>query len=294
MSIFSVVKNIVRHPLAGQKKVNAISRFLRWQIGTRLNPYPIIYPFTEKTKLIIQRGMTGATGNLYCGLHEFHDMAFLLHFLREKDCFVDIGSNIGSYTILASGECHATTYVFEPSPHTFNCLTSNILINNLSDKVKAFNLALGEETGFIGFTTSLDTANHAVIEESENLIRVPISTLDGIMDEKKVSLIKIDVEGFEMNVIKGGTKTLSQDDLKAIIIELNGSGRRYGYEDIDIHRAIADFGFKPFEYNALTREIISLDSYNQKADNTIYIRDTDFVLKRIKTAGQMKVLDILI
>ena len=47
--------------------------------------------------------MTGATGNIYCGLYEFLDMAFLLHFLRNGDLFGDIGSNIGSYTVLATG-----------------------------------------------------------------------------------------------------------------------------------------------------------------------------------------------
>jgi hypothetical protein len=40
--------------------------------------------------------MTGATQNLYCELHEYNDMAFLLHFLREEDSFADVGANIGS------------------------------------------------------------------------------------------------------------------------------------------------------------------------------------------------------
>jgi hypothetical protein len=47
-------------------------------------------------------GMTGATGNLYVGLHEFEEMAFLLHFLRPGDLFADVGANVGSYTILAA------------------------------------------------------------------------------------------------------------------------------------------------------------------------------------------------
>lgn len=51
--------------------------------------------------------MTGATGNIYVGLHEFEDMAFLLHVLRRTDLFVDVGANIGSYTILAGGAAGA-------------------------------------------------------------------------------------------------------------------------------------------------------------------------------------------
>jgi len=86
MKIISTVLYIIKHPLNRHQKCKAFWRFIKWQINTRINPYPIIYQFTEKSKLIIKKGMTGATGNLYCGLHEFNDMAFLLHFLRKKIC----------------------------------------------------------------------------------------------------------------------------------------------------------------------------------------------------------------
>jgi thymidylate synthase len=64
--------------------------------------------------------MTGATGNIYAGLHEFEDMAFLLHLLRSEDMFADVGSNIGSYTILASGVVGAKSVAFEPVPSTYH------------------------------------------------------------------------------------------------------------------------------------------------------------------------------
>ncbi len=44
--------------------------------------------------MVVEPGTTGATGNVYCGLHEFEDMALLLHILRKVDRFVDIGANI--------------------------------------------------------------------------------------------------------------------------------------------------------------------------------------------------------
>src|ERR1700761_268360 len=102
MNIFSLLRFIYSHPLNRNNKLKSIFRFLKWQINIRLNPYPIIYTYTEKAKLIVKKGMTGATGNMYCGLHEYNEMAFLLHLLREDDLFIDIGANIGSYTVLAS------------------------------------------------------------------------------------------------------------------------------------------------------------------------------------------------
>ena len=45
--------------------------------------------------------MHGVTGNVYCGLHDFAEMSFMLHLLRAGDLFADIGANVGSYTVLA-------------------------------------------------------------------------------------------------------------------------------------------------------------------------------------------------
>jgi hypothetical protein len=56
------------------------------------------------------------TGNLYAGLHEFSEMGFLLHLLRQNDLFVDVGANLGSYTVLASAVCQARNIAFEPVP----------------------------------------------------------------------------------------------------------------------------------------------------------------------------------
>ncbi len=97
------LRYILVHPLSKRNRTKAFLKYLCWQIGYRLNPYPIIYPFVEKSKLIIAKGMTGATGNIYVGLHDFEKMGFLLHLLRPEDLFADVGANIGSYTILASG-----------------------------------------------------------------------------------------------------------------------------------------------------------------------------------------------
>ena len=59
------------------------------------------------------------TGNIYCGLAKFADMAFVLHVLRAGDLFVDIGANAGAYTLLASSVTGAKTTCFEPAPATY-------------------------------------------------------------------------------------------------------------------------------------------------------------------------------
>jgi len=290
MSLVSLLKFIANHPLNRKHKIKAISRFAKWQINTRLNPYPVVYSYTDKTKLIIQRSMTGATGNLYCGLHEFNDMGFLLHFLRRDDLFVDVGANIGSYTILAAGHVGASVISVEPVPKTFEYLKNNIAINQVANKVIMYNLALGNEKGQISFTTTLDTMNHVATASETNTIEVPVDTLDAIVENNKEPLLlKIDVEGFETNVLKGADQTLRKKNLKAIIIELNGSGTKYGYDERLLHEKLLENNYHPHQYNPFERELTPIDSFG--THNTIYIKDPAFVRERVKEAEKLRILD---
>ncbi len=99
-----LLRYVWNHPLnARSSRVAALGRVFRWQLASRLLPGPIALPFVDDTWLFATRGMTGATGNWYCGLHEVAEMAFVLHLLRPDEHFVDVGANVGSYTILAGG-----------------------------------------------------------------------------------------------------------------------------------------------------------------------------------------------
>mgnify|MGYP001626460328 CR=1 FL=1 len=296
-SIFSIINFIISHPLNKNNKIKSVIRFIKWQINTKLNSYPIIYPFTDKAKLIVQKGMTGATGNLYCGLHEFNEMSFLLHFLRNSDLFIDVGANIGSYTILASAHIGSKSLSIEPAPSSFINLSNNIHINKIDDKVRAYNLALGAQNGYANFTSLHDTTNHIVTEEKElnininDIIKVKITTLDEIINSNPdillpVILMKIDTEGFEKEVLRGSEKLLKKNELKAIIIELN--------EREQIDNILSKFGFKPFQYEPFSRTLNSLDLLHTKTSNAIYIRDLDFVELRLKTAEKFNVLNQLI
>ena len=103
------------HPLNQGERRTAINRVIRWQLASRMMPGPIALPFVIGTQLFATRGMTGATGNWYCGLHEYEDMSFVLNALRPGDLFVDVGANIGSYSILAGGG-GARVIAIEPIP----------------------------------------------------------------------------------------------------------------------------------------------------------------------------------
>lgn len=290
MTIFTTLKFIINHPLNRANKITALLRFIFWQINIRLNKYPIIYNYTEKSRLIIDKGMTGATGNYYCGLHEFEDMSFLLHFLRKEDLFIDIGANIGSYTVLSSAHVGSETICFEPHPLTYQRLMDNIRINNITEKVTPYNEGLGNSNANLFFTDKLDTANHISKKENNDTIKVTVTKLD---DKKlilnKISLLKMDVEGYEKYVIEGGLSIFKNENLKAMIVELNNASEKYGYNSAELHNIILELGFTPFSYDPFKRSLIQLDFPSNY--NTIYIRDINFVSDRIQKAEKIKIFN---
>ncbi len=288
-SIFRYINN---HPLAGKHRLKAYVKFFNWQISQVLNPGERKVPFVGNTSLMVKKGMAGATGNIYTGLHEFNDMGFVVHFLRKEDLFADIGANIGSYTVLAAGYSGARTLSFEPLPETFQQLKKNIRVNKLEDKVSLHNIGLGSERTSLMFTSDFDTVNHVVlsseIDNYSGVIKVDVFPFDAILQQGEMpALVKIDVEGFETEVLKGMSSTLADKRLKAIIIELNGSGGRYGYDEDLIHKSLLEFGFSPYLYDPFKRELKITAGHG--VHNTIYLRDLDYVNNRVKNADKVSV-----
>jgi FkbM family methyltransferase len=285
-----ILRFIRAHPLAGRNLLKAYWRFFSWQLSQRLSPHTAIYQFTPHSKLALKRKLIGATGNLYVGLHDFSEMGFLLHFLRPSDLFADIGANVGTYTVLASGEVKARTISFEPIPSTADWLRKNIEVNKMDHLVKVYPIGLGSKQDVIRFTSDFDAENRVVskYEEKDQYLEVKVESFDSLFYPESIPLLmKIDVEGFESEVLKGMKKTLVDKHLKAIIIELNGSGYRYGFDEKHIHQQLLEAGFQPYGYDPYSRQLEQLLTFG--SNNTVYMRDLDFIKMRLKEAGKLKI-----
>jgi FkbM family methyltransferase len=205
--------------------------------------------------------MTGATGNIYCGLHEYVDMRFVLDNLKPDDLFVDIGANVGSYTILASKVCKARTICVEPDPETVDLLRRNIAVNGIDGRVEVINSALGAELGVINFTIGLGTTNRVATTDDAEVRQVPVKTLDSILKGRCPTIIKIDVEGYELEVFKGATRTLADLRLTAIITETL---------DPEVLRILSNAGFHQAWYDPNTKTVTSSRVY--ASHNSLMLR----------------------
>lgn len=279
------IKPFLEHPLNRKNKVGAIVNFIKWQLLLRhanASSSYVIAPYIGGLKCIIKKGLTGMTGNLYSGLHEFEEMGFLLHILRKDDFFFDIGSNIGIYTLLASGIKEANSFSFEPVQQTYQLLKSNIAINNLETKATPYNVGVGSNEGLINFSADLDTTNHAVGAEYDGKIEsVKVIRLDNEFAGKidRCTVFKIDTEGFEDQVLTGAEKMLENRNLKAIIVEMNKPEL--------IHAIVSRFDFKPCSYDVFNRKLTPVDF--KSLSNVIYVRDKEFVENRLLRAERIQV-----
>ena len=132
---------------------------------------------------------------------------------RPKQIVIDIGAQYGDYAILCSKIYKAKVYTFEPLPQNFKEILKNIRLNGLEeDQIKAFNVALSDENKEKYITFDGDMANS--IGKGKK-IRIKFRTLDSY--KIKPDIIKIDVEGFEVNVLRGAIKTIKKYKPKIII-----------------------------------------------------------------------------
>jgi FkbM family methyltransferase len=219
-------------------------------------------------------------------------MGYLLHVLRTDDLFVDVGANVGAYTILACAALGARGVAFEPVPNTYRRLIENMRINHLGGRVRCLNVGVGREPGRVSFTSQMDTANRVVMssERSNNLIDVAMCTLDDALKNESPVLMKIDVEGYETAALEGARETLENPTLHSVIMELNGSGARYGYDESQIHKLMYKYGFRSYSYDPLQRRLISLSGGRSPlSDNTIFIRNLTLVTDLVEKSRKVRI-----
>ncbi len=191
----------------------------------------------------------------YFGDYESQDIKKCLQMLNRGSVFLDIGANIGFYSLSAAIK-GATVYAFEPNSEAFSDLEHNIA-SNPELNIKAFNIACSDHDGEIGFTIATDSAyssihdtaydwQHWKIQKSRQ-VTVPSKKIDTLVDELKIERIdycKIDVEGGELNVLRGALDTLSQKLIKVLQVEIDISTYQgAGYQTQDLIELLKTYDY---------------------------------------------------
>ncbi|MGV0871971.1 FkbM family methyltransferase [Mycolicibacterium sp. XJ879] len=203
------------------------------------------------------------------GERDLNIVRFWPHVLKNGSVFFDVGANIGLYSISASKYVGPAGRVigFEAHPMIHRYLVSNVARNAVVNVV-AENLAVGAESGEarIAFCDNNAGQTH-VASTTEDGVVVPMVTLDDYCFRNGISridYIKVDVEGYELQVIKGAASIISASDSILIQTEFVSQNlRRYGSPD-ELVELLTAWGFLPHTItwsNGSAQVLDSLEGY---------------------------------
>lgn len=206
------------------------------------------------------------------------DEDFLKAFLKPGDVVVDVGANIGNITLTSAALVGNSGKIFsiEPHPVIFKYLCRNIRLNNLTN-IDVINSAVSDFNGVICFSNkALDDLNEVVKKSN---LRVNTRTLDKILSKKVsyIDLLKIDVEGFEINVLRGASNILGIT--KCVYYESEEKHcKKYGYTTANLIDILQSAGFNIYKLHDNKLVIIRLPYVSKENENLLAIRDiSDFV-----------------
>lgn len=280
------------HPLNRGKRARAIGRWAGWQVWRHIVGRPITVRISNEVRVRVYPDWPYSWTAIYLRLAEYDDMMFTLRYLRTGDAFVDVGANIGFYSLLASSvNGGAPVLALEPHPVASQRLQENALLNSFRNiRIRA--VAAGQAPGSAHLTANLVDQNRisAGVDDSGPTITVAVVTLDQELaaqeiNAKDVRLVKVDTEGFEANVLSGGRSLLETEPGPVWLVEVAGLGSRYGSDDPEIHTLFKDRGYHAFRYVAKDNKLIQIDGPNPERGNVIFARDVESVSARLQQAA---------
>lgn len=204
---------------------------------------------------------------IYKGFEE-DEIDFVKRFLKRGACFMDVGTNVGLFTLHASRSVGDSGKVisFEPSSETVVKLKKNLEVNaiknvevvqkGLSDQEGVLELTLANE-GFDAFNSfATPTLGGAISSE-----QVEVTTVDNFLASKglapkDIDLMKVDVEGWELPIMKGGFKTFSDPQAPVLLVEFTEkNANNAGFTCVELSEYIASFGYELFIYDRKNRTL---------------------------------------
>lgn len=273
------VRHALHHPSPWPNRAAALVRFGARQVHKRLVRAPLHVTW-EGFELEVPPEAKFAAAAFYFGRPDWWEFAFIEKLLRAGDTAADVGANVGIYTLFlakcvgAGGRVHAC----EPDPANLVLLKRQVERNQLS-QVQLVEAAVGDRVGVARFAAGQDTVGHLATGPGPGTIEVPLTTLDAVYPEAGPVFVKVDVEGFELDVVRGAQRLMARGRPLAWQLELldHGPGRRPD----DVARLLRDHGYAFFRYDPNSGALVAADWRKPDGNNLLAVRDLEAVLERL-------------
>lgn len=286
--------SVVRHPGNRHHRVRAVLRFVWWQLRKRL----------VKRPAVVRVGATGrfqAVGDspfssmvVYTGLPEWDEMNFLLRVLRPSDGFMDIGANVGFYTVLASTIVKGPLLAFEANPRNLEVLREQVKLNQLAN-AEVFGTALGNSNGELSFFDSGRETGSIASEKDAGakLITVPCSRLDDCLAGRSLPdfvVAKMDVEGCENLILEGAASVLGSGRISVWLFERNEVAlQKHGGSGEELLATFCKHGYSIHYWDEERKRLGKKgDECDSERENYLACRDVGAVERRIASQPDVR------
>ena len=246
---------LLSHPEFRKHPVRVSSGVVSWEIHKLLSRNMAL----ELDGLKLTARPIDGNGRLICYFGTKFDTIFdfLKTYLKEGMVFVDVGANIGSHAINAARLVGATgsIFAFEADPDTYRLLAENIQSNGLRNIVLK-QTCVSDHVGSLSFYKHKDSAKSSIVDRGEKLsVTLPSDTLDNLIPaETKIDILKVDVEGAELSVLRGARAVFGDEKRPSVVIIEVFDVRDNTDKSEGIREVLEGYGYKfyLFDGRALT------------------------------------------
>lgn len=234
---------------------------------------------------------------IYCRGFEYNERLLTLRLLRPGDVYMDVGANIGLYTLLAADRVGVAgkVFAFEPVSHIYERLLENVRLNGLRN-VTSERLAVSDSGGELTITTAgtgfdaWSSLGQPYMGGELSREQVQTVSLDDFAAEQallgKVTMMKLDVEGWESRVLQGAGAILSRDDAPTLFVEFTeAAAANAGSSCKELHGVLTSYGYEMFLPTPGAR---SLEPFPPRSDypnvNLLAVKSRDWVESRLREA----------
>ena len=198
------------------------------------------------------------------GLPDYREMRFMQRYLRPGDAFLDVGANVGVYTLLAASLVGPEGRIdaFEPGEKALRYLRQNVELNALH-QVKVHPLGLSDTPGPWALVETQDdcTATLAASQSDrdERVAQIDCVKLDEFAPDMIWAMAKLDVEGAEPLVLRGARSHLSRGNPPVLQIEMDGFSKRFGVGTREFIEELRGLRYQTSAYDPSSNALVACD-----------------------------------
>jgi FkbM family methyltransferase len=255
----TMLRRIWIHPANRRRRLRALAQFIEWQVYKRATGRARVIPFSGLALRCYPDSHATSAVYYFNGSPDHREMAFLRAYLRPGDGFIDVGANVGVYSVLAASIVLSQGFIdaFEPFARNAHRFRENMALNGLKN-VTLHEAVAGAEPGTEGFVVGTNDCMGRVGTDEDSdttLVQVPRVTLDEVCGSRAYAMGKMDVEGTELRVLTGAQTMLATGNPPVWQVELAGYSENYGVTSSETIAWLSEIGYATTVYNPQTRRL---------------------------------------